>query len=91
MIRRLLHRLNPGSTRKATLAISAVLIDRPIAIAHMEPDEIDRQLGACWWGQWCGDSWLWSWALRPTGDQTHWLPAGVEVLPVRCCMPEAQR
>lgn len=75
-----------------TTGVFAVLVPRPIPVTERQPGLAD--LGGfdgncCWWGHWQDDHWVWTWDYEPVRDETHWLPAGTEVLPACCCPPEA--
>ena len=94
----LLHRLWPrrrAQQGRVTMAVHVqpVLVQRPIPVTERQPGPGD--LGGfdddhCWWGHWQGDHWIWTWDYEPVRDETHWLPATVQVLPARCCPPEVE-
>ena len=56
----------------------------------LSPDDLGGGTDpGCWWGHWFHGRWYWMFGPRPLPEiDTHWLPASVEVLPVRCCPPE---
>ena len=61
----------------------------PIPLTERRLDERDTtSLRFGWWGRWSGGRWDWNWSNGAWHNETHWLPASVEVLPVRCCPPE---
>lgn len=72
----------------------------PIPLAERKPDESDKDsCGRCYFGRWVKGDKRWSFTLANEWDKgytfngvqvkphTHWLPANVEVLPVRCHEP----
>jgi hypothetical protein len=68
-------------------------IPRPIPLTEREPgpDDMDAiDYDCCYWGDWQEDHWIWKWGSGPWRDETHWLPASVQVLPARCCPPEVR-
>lgn len=70
-------------------AVSVHPVTQPIALVDRDPGPVDRSpSGWAWWGHWESGRWVWMWDDSPWEHHTHWLPAWVEVLPVRCCMPK---
>lgn len=70
-----------------------VMVPKPIPVAERQPEPGDLggfDSNCCWWGYWQGDRWFWIWDAEPVRGETHWLPASVEVLPTRCCVPEVE-
>lgn len=85
---RRLFRRRPSTT--VNVAVATHVVHRPIALAELEPSLDDRDAGGCWWGAWDRDAntWIWDWDTSSSRPDTHWLPASVDVLPVRCYPPE---
>lgn len=80
-LRHLFRRRRPTAL---AMAVSVCPVERPIALAERDPEPIDRSpSGWAWWGHWESGRWVWMWDTDPWEHHTHWLPAGVEVLPVR--------
>lgn len=84
-----------GEEPSLTMAGQLVTLPRPIPLLPLTernpgPGDFDDLSGCCWWGQWHGAFWVWTWDDKPVRDETHWLPASAEVLPARCCPPEPQ-
>lgn len=81
-------------TSHLAVEVRAHAIDQPIALAQRDPAVAElshNPPGFCWFGAWENGRWDWVWDLRPWAHHTHFLPAGVEVLPVRCCGPRPAR
>ncbi len=79
-----------GEQPSLTMAVQIVTLPQPIPLAERKPGPADLgglDSDSCWWGHWQRDHWLWIWDYEPVRDETHWLPASVEVLPARCCPP----
>ena len=83
----------------AMLTRAAYLLEQrhptPVPVAERLPGESDLSQagyspGSCWYGEWDGERWSWTFHWQRGSWHTHWLPASVEVLPARCCVPEAQ-
>lgn len=73
------------------------LVPQPIAFSEREPAKHDRDMDcdqSFWGGKWLDRKWIWRrcWTCGAaiSSGYTHWLPASVEVLPVRCCPPKLQ-
>lgn len=91
----ILRRLWPRrrAADRITMAVQLVTLPRPIPLAERKPGPADLgglDSDSCWWGHWQDGHWLWIWDYEPVRDETHWLPASVEVLPARCCPPEVE-
>jgi hypothetical protein len=92
---RFLTRLWPRRSEQPglTMAVQLVTLQQPIPLAERQPgpDDMDAiDYDCCYWGDWQEDHWIWKWGSGPWRDETHWLPASVQVLPARCCPPEVQ-
>lgn len=64
------------------------IVARPIALSERQPvDSEKNEYGQCYYGNWFRGSWSWTLVSIPGGWNTHFLPAGVEVLPATCFAP----
>ena len=88
----ILRRLWPRRRAAAsiTMGVHVVMVPKPIPVIDRKPEMDDRggSDNQCWWGYWQDDRWIWTWESWRSHEHTHWLPANVEVLPTRCCVPE---
>lgn len=66
-----------------TLGLHVITVKEPI------PIEDRRQHGKVWYGYWNKEEKVWNWGLQefPYPEDTHYLPANVELLPVRSFCP----
>ena len=81
----------PRSLLTEAKRLFALVTPIPLAERRPGPDDLGGfDNNCCWWGHWQYDHWSWTWDYEPVRDETHWLPASVEVLPVRCYPPEAK-
>lgn len=65
--------------------MSVYPVAKPVPLTERDPLPAERSpSGWAWWGHWEADRWVWMWDDSPWEHHTHWLPAWVEVLPVRC-------
>lgn len=87
----ILRRLWPRRRASAsiTMGVHVVAVPKPIPLAERQPGDIERSSGV-WIGFWEDVAGIWDWEFKsePEAWDTHWLPATVEVLPTRCCVPE---
>lgn len=65
------------------------VVARPIALTERRPDEAEKsENGECYYGCWDrGGTWEWVFVNMRPSWATHFLPAGVEVLPATCFNP----
>lgn len=91
----ILRRLWPRrrATDRITMGVHVVAVPKPIPLVERLPGESDLSQagyspGSCWYGEWDGERWSWTFHWQRGSWHTHWLPASVEVLPTRCCVPE---
>ncbi len=64
------------------------VVAKPVSLSDRDP--LSQELtesGFCWYGYWHNESWHWEWDRNPWASHTHFLPAGVEVLPATCFNP----
>ena len=82
--RRLLRR---RATTSITMGVHVVTVPKSIALAERGPGDVHT-----WYGYWDHDEMAWTWAMQhgPLPEDTHWIPAHVQVLPARCCPPEVE-
>ena len=91
----ILRRLWPRrrAADRITMGVHVVTVPKPVPVGERKPGPGDLggfDADCCWWGHWQDGHWLWIWDDEPVRDETHWLPASVEVLPARCCAPEEE-
>lgn len=64
------------------------VVAKPIALSERQPADSEKdERGKCYYGQWWDGSWSWTLASVQLFWATHFLPAGVEVLPATCFNP----
>lgn len=64
------------------------VVAKPIALSERQPDESEKDdSGRCYYGEWEGTSWIWIFGSLEGKWSTHFLPAGIEVLPAACFNP----
>ena len=65
------------------MALHVIRVEEPI------PIDDHRQHGKVWYGYWDKEEKVWNWSLQesPYLEDTHYLPANVELLPVRSFCP----
>lgn len=91
MLRTLLRRFKPRPKSSLVIGITTVHVVQPTALTSRAPEADDRsRSGFAWWGHWERNRWIWIWDKAAWDHHTHWLPASVEVLPVRCYQSEVQ-
>lgn len=83
----ILNRLRASFSRQQkssiTFGLYVITIKEPI------PIEDHRQHGKVWYGCWDKEEKVWNWSLQesPYREDTHYLPANAELLPVRSFCP----
>lgn len=65
------------------------VVAKPVPLAERRPDGAEKsENGKCYYGRWDrGGTWEWVFVNMCPSWATHFLPAGVEVLPATCFNP----
>lgn len=79
-----------ASADRITVGVHVVTVPKPIPLAERGAGPGDDLDDLIWWGYRYFDTRLWDLRLHPEDCHTHWLPATVEILPARCCVPEVE-
>lgn len=67
------------------------VVSRPVPLSERQPADSEKnEHGQCYYGSWYHNSWHWYVCTAPFSWSTHFLPAGVEVLPAACFAPEEE-
>ena len=65
------------------------VVAKPVPLTEGQPDDSEKdERGKCYYGRWWDGSWSWALASVQLSWATHFLPAGVEVLPATCFAPD---
>ena len=68
------------------------IVAKPIALSERQPTDSEKnEHGRCYYGHWYQGSWHWVLSNIQRQGATHFLPAGVEVLPAACFAPEEEK
>ena len=85
--------INSGMIDYVTPSATGLLrvVAKPIALSERQPvDSEKNEHGQCYYGHWYQGSWHWVLSGMQRQGATHFLPAGVEVLPATCFAPEEE-
>lgn len=83
--------INSGMIDYVTPSATGLLrvVAKPIALSERRPADIEKnEYDQCYYGRWHDGSWEWKLVNIPLPCVTHFLPAGVEVLPATCFAPD---